>query len=559
MMADGRNNQDPASRVPGNLPLLNTGWGTGEWEFEPGEAFWDHAAKMGADGALTDAMDLAMEGKSAPRVWLILHEPGQPELSAVVALAFARELGGRDQAALVLDCDDKSQALTRWGERVEAEGWIDLARYGTSVLTAGVAMPFAGRRGYFLGVGSFAPTDVTAEEIEQLVKRLRRQADDLILVAPADGIGELWAAAAGIRLLCWDRARRSAAEIEGLVESFAAAGSGLTGLVGFGLPKVEVAAPEAPPTIEEPVAPEEPVVEVPEPVLDDRPDPAIPVPGDDEVDPAPSADDFEAPAQDEAEDLGEDDAGWADAPPIDEPEAKRKNTSGVFWFIASAAVVIVVIMGVFWFKYVRVPKEGHFQPINVAGQGAPVRVPGDRSQGDMANQDDPMTDDVIPSDDPVQAVIASAQAAKDSLPAEAATEIASAATELKTDVPAGKPAVEQAADSSPAVTVAPVEVETATAEPETPKFSMEPYQTTVGSGGWALHLYSFPVSSGADVELAELHRRGFETEVRIVETLEKGRWWRIYVGNFASRAEARAAAPLLKTKLQTDWANPTRF
>ena len=119
-----------------------------------------------------------MQGKSSPRIWLFLHEPGRGDLSAAVAMSFARELAFRDQAALVLDCDDRDQALTRWAGRVEAEGWIDLARYGTSVLTSGVAMPFVGRRGYLLGVGSFAPTDVTGEEIDTLLTRLRRQADD---------------------------------------------------------------------------------------------------------------------------------------------------------------------------------------------------------------------------------------------------------------------------------------------------------------------------------------------------------------------------------------------
>ncbi len=53
---------------------------------------------MGPTGALADHVDAAMAGKAAPRVWLILHEPGQPELSTAVALAFARELGGRGQA-----------------------------------------------------------------------------------------------------------------------------------------------------------------------------------------------------------------------------------------------------------------------------------------------------------------------------------------------------------------------------------------------------------------------------------------------------------------------------
>ena len=88
---------------------------------------------------------------------------------------------------------------------------------------------------------------------------------------------------------------------------------------------------------------------------------------------------------------------------------------------------------------------------------------------------------------------------------------------------------------------------------------MGPYRTAVGAAGWALHLYSLPNQAGVDAELAELHRRGFKTEVRAIDTAAKGRWWRIYVGSFATRAEARVAVPLLKAKLRTDWANPTRF
>jgi cell division septation protein DedD len=113
-----------------------------------------------------------------------------------------------------------------------------------------------------------------------------------------------------------------------------------------------------------------------------------------------------------------------------------------------------------------------------------------------------------------------------------------------------KPA-EQVADATPA--------DARESVPAKPAFAMTPYRTTVGAAGWALHLYSFPDQAGTDAELAELRRRGFETEVRVVETQAKGRWWRIYVGSFATKAEARAAAPLLKKKLRTDWANPTRF
>jgi len=95
--------------------------------------------------------------------------------------------------------------------------------------------------------------------------------------------------------------------------------------------------------------------------------------------------------------------------------------------------------------------------------------------------------------------------------------------------------------------------------PVEPVFTMTPYKDVVGAGGWALHLFSFPDSSSANVELTELHRRGFKTEVRVVEIPEKGRWWRVYVGSFATKGEARDATSLLLVKLKTDWAKPTRF
>lgn len=545
------------NRTPGGLPLLDSGWVAEDWELEPGDAFWNHVSETGAQGELAANLDAAMAGKSAPRIWMILHEPGQPELSTAVALAFARELSGRDQAALILDCDDQAQSLTRWVERQESEGWIDLARYGTSVLTAGVPLPFEGRRGYLLGVGSFAPTDISAAEINELVNRLRHQADDLILVAPADAIGELWAPVANLRLLCWDRATRTADDLAGLLESLAAKGTPLSGLVGFGTPAEDVpgeadsaaADLSAAPTAAEPSQT------------------VIRTGADLEVDPATEADDFHAaPPAAAADDAGPDggesideEPGWTEAPPLVEKPEATKGTSGVFWFLASASVVIVAILGVYWYRYVRVPSEGHFVPIEVVTeQTAPVRPPGDRTTGDMVNRDDAGGGEIVAAAGTVGAFAA------DSIRAGTGRETAGiAAEDLSTSAPTGPPRDTFGTSTQPASTTdaAPeaMQPEPRPTTPATPTFSMAPYRTPVGADGWALHLYSFPDQAGTEAELAELHRRGFETEVRIVETQTKGRWWRVYVGNFATKAEARAAAPLIKKKLRTDWANPTRF
>lgn len=531
---------DRQDKTPGDLPLFSSGWGAGEWEFGSGDEFWQQVSRIGRESALAEQMDEAMAGKSSPRVWLIMHEPEQPVLSAVAALGFARELAGRDQAVLVLDCDDQVQSLTAWAARLESEGWIDLARYGTSVLTSGVPMPFDGRRGYFLGVGSFAPTDVTAAEIEQMVKRLRRQADDLILVAPADHIGRLWAPVADIRLLCWDRATRPAADLEGVEADFAGSDCALTGLIGYGLPvtnKIKIS--------EEPVETEEDQVDQ---EVDEEA----------EVDADPVADDFEtpdsepqdvvvdAPDVEDSDNAEDEDTGWQEAPAL-AATGESKGTSPVFWFLAVAAVVIVGIMSLYWFEYGRETEPGE-SPVVALAEKPPVAVqqPIDRAAGELANQDgssvgpDEGTDnEVVPPD----------------------TMVVTKTVEAETDQPdlgAAGPFARREAPATEPATRTPVEAE-AVAKPAEPEFTMAPYRVKVGSDGWALHLYSFPDTTGAQKELAELHRRGFETEIRVVETLKKGRWWRVYVGSFASRAEARAAAPLLKKKLRTDWANPTRF
>ena len=95
-------------------------------------------------------------------------------------------------------------------------------------------------------------------------------------------------------------------------------------------------------------------------------------------------------------------------------------------------------------------------------------------------------------------------------------------------------------------------------EPEL-EFFMDPYLVPVGSDGWALHIYSFPDEAGAEEQLEILQRKGFMTETRAVQIKGKGRWQRIYLGSFLSRASAQQAlAPLLK-ELREDWGRPTEF
>ena len=207
--------------------------GAGDLEFNGPETFWADVERVTGKSGLGANLDLAMAGESSPRVWLFLHEPGQEGLSAAAALSIARQLAARDQAVLILDGDDQVCRLSRWAGRHEEEGWIDMVRYGASVLTSGTALPFPGRRSYLIGVGSFNPTEVELQEAHDLVARLRRQADDLILVAPHGPLGLLWARVADIRLFCWDQEERGAREMEDVCAEYEQAGDQLTGLVAY--------------------------------------------------------------------------------------------------------------------------------------------------------------------------------------------------------------------------------------------------------------------------------------------------------------------------------------
>jgi hypothetical protein len=546
---------DNPNGFPGALTEISTGWSAAELDLVPGEGFWARVEQIAVKGEMTRGLDAAMKGQSSPRIWLFLHEPGRGELSTAVAMSFARELAFRDQATLLLDCDDQDQALTRWAGRVEAEGWIDLARYGTSVLTSGVAMPFVGRRGYLLGVGSFAPTEVTGDEIDSLLTRLRRQADDLLLVAPADALGRRWAPAAAIRIFCWDREALSADEAAARAGQFNEAGFPLTAVATFQESAVEeqlvddvLAEVESSPEIPEPAARETTSAE----------EIAPPVESVDEGEPAASgapSDDPEPTAEPPDEAL--DDAVWRDLPleelsaasdagqddevrevPVLEVNLKpvqERETSRVFWYGALVAVILIAVITAYYLKYVRVPAEGHFEQIDIASE----TMPAETRPGLTGNEETASGFQDLGERPAADAAFDSAVVATDEAENLAAARLDSVAL------------AEAAPDTQPIAetTVVPPRVE----------FDMSPYLEPVGDRGWALHVYSLPDSSGTVEQVRELDRRGFRSEVRVFDLGGKGIWRRIYLGSFTTSTEARAAMPALLEKLRVDWAKPERL
>ena len=500
------NKSDQSMNQPGGLPLFAFGLGAGSIKFSEPASFWDDARRTISEGVLGDHLDAAMTGHSSPRVWLFLHEPGESHLSVAAALAFARQLAHRDQAVLLLDGDDDNAELTQWADRKDTDGWIDLVRYGASVLTSGVPMPFEGRRGYLLGVGSFTPAEVTRPEVKDLVSRLKRQADDILVVAPADTAGRLWASEADIRLLCWDRAQRSASLVDDLVENFSAANIPLMGLIGFGLPQSSDASADA---------------------------------GLDEIL-------QEKPVRDAAfilDELAEEEAAEE---AIDEEEefARRKGNSGVFWMVAIISVVMIGAASVYYMKFLKVPTTGHF----------PASVHQDVAMGGAAFFDSGSTtfqDDAVLEGEHEEVVESITQETDQPADEPSLAENSRPGDEVQEAEPeTTTPVVEEAREVDP-----PVEDEVKVAG----TFSMDPYLTPAGVDGWSLHVYSFPDSMSAEKERKILAAKGFQSTTRVVHFKDKGRWFRLYLGNFKTKAEANKARKLLMAELGEDWANPVRF
>ncbi len=549
--------------------------------FEPGAPFWRAVDRLATTDLLFGQLDELLAGATSPRVWLLVHEPTRGELSATAALMLARALNGRGQGVLVLDVDEAGSALTIWAEREETEGWIDVARFGASVTAAAVPLPFRGGRGELLGVGSFTPTDASEDEIIALLSRLRHHADDIVLVGVAGPQVLPWARRAQRRLLCWDRAARAADRLAPLLGPFAAAGAPITALVAYGTAAV-VATPrpaEREPGVAERIAEEQVAEEI-----------AAAVPAVAEEAAGAAAEATEAAAEAAAEEP----AGTADEPvaaaaaaaAAPAPERKRepvfgdgvevdnlvetrfvqapdsdlgvepdagRGTPRLFWMAAAMFAVALVAVAWYWAAHVRVPRGGYFEPVVTQGPPEPAAadsLSGVPLSGAPADGQSMVADAAKP--------VAAADSTADGADRTSTRQVAQAGglTSIGDTLPGagtatGNGAAPAAARPTPATTVAPT---------APVPFDAAAYAVPAGQAGWALHVYSQADSASAAKQAAQLERDGYHVAVRIVEIKEKGgRWWRLYLGSFPSRAAARAAMPALLERLRASWAEPARI
>ncbi|MDO9693716.1 MAG: SPOR domain-containing protein [Candidatus Latescibacteria bacterium] len=187
------------------------------------------------------------------------------------------------------------------------------------------------------------------------------------------------------------------------------------------------------------------------------------------------------------------------ARPEPQPRASRRR-GGVLVVLA----VLAVIAGVWWFGTQRRP-----HPDAVAGKTV---APDSRS----LQQD--IHDDL-----------------------QSSAIIADSTTSLRVD------SMSAAAAESLAIEVAPVDA--------LPAPTGDPFAGPVGAAGWCLHVYSFDDSLLALEEVSNMAGKGV---VGLIHAEDSGtrHLFRIFAGNFPSRAAAGAAQTELFARLRTDWAQP---
>jgi hypothetical protein len=306
--------------TPFGVPLMSAGLNLGELDLRGGEGFWEEVERFSQLSTLGAQLDDAIAGHVAPRVWVLLGAEGP-----AAGLIIARLLADRGQSVVLVDADDTDPRLTHWIGRYEQEGWIDMIRYGASRTTASDTLPSTGRRGAVIGVGSFTPTGATPEEIGDLVSRLRRQGDDLVIVAPAVVGSAPWCRTADIRLLAWNRLDLTEEEVVALSGTLREGGIVLEGMVGFGVEEYEALQRLTP--LDEltlaPPAPGGPEIEV----FETAPALASPAPSAPSAPPAPSA------------------PSASPAPPAPVTTAPRKASSGVLRFAAVFGGLAVLAAG----------------------------------------------------------------------------------------------------------------------------------------------------------------------------------------------------------------------
>jgi hypothetical protein len=498
-------------------PLLFSSAGFGSCQ-EPG--FWRLSPEI-EDFRPIAEMLLPRQGAAV----MVTDSLGEGDRRHFVGLQIAALLAERGRRVVLVDAELEQAGFSRSLPDSEREGWADLVLYGASPAATVGAAPLVGLR--MLSAGSVRPAPgerLDAEGIRRGLSQLKHEFDCVLILRAAQTARHEWSElffhCDGALLVTGNEEPR-AAELVGWLREH---GIKLWGAAVFGKQALDV---------------------------------ALAVEG-------TLSEDFEA----------------TDAPAAVPPRPNRASArdgaadghaSSPAFRYATIALLAALLGFVGWWAWsqrapdARLPPRERLSPQRTALLEQPEAEPADdAAQPPEATEESTaepaleIEDDLPAPDDDVAAYEPPARAASAVTIVDASTEILAETTPAEPDrtppPPTQTPRQEPAGDAAAETDAAEGQVE---AEPAVPAAQIQesgsdPLLLPVGPG-WALHPWSFPDSNEALSALGPLLRRGMKPAVRGFVLEERGRWYRVLVGRFATRAQAMDARERLTDVRGIDW------
>jgi DedD protein len=431
---------------------------------------------------------------------------------AYVAARAARLLAEEGLRILLVETTARDGGFLGAAYSEEQEGFVDLVLYGVSPQVACRPTPVSGI--HLMTPGSFPPDPgelFHSPEIDARLDQLKAPYDAVLMLATAfpegDAPNPLLVHVDGLILACRPQA---SGRLQLLVQALPEQRASVWGAVVFTSPSetVELAVDDA---------------------LDEREWTAVP-------DAAPQA---------EAE-----------------PVVRRKTSSSSLFRLGTIAVAVVLLGFVGWWGWMQRTQSGSSSPApassgpSIASPRLAAQPPGaDSTQvqaaasGATGAQSNATQ---APSADATETAPASA-----ATPSPATTAAATPQTPLRADAEELPPPTAGASPKNDVEFKEPGEPEPVHREAPADARIRKALTLTPG-GGYAIHLWSFSDSLEAVGALATLRKDGYDPAIVTATIPKKGTWYRVVVGRFASKEDAKEAQSLLMKRPDVDWAGIIR-
>jgi len=464
-------------------------------------------------------------------VVLVTDDQGSGRARTFLAYQIGRLLGEGGARVLLVDGEFAEDGPGEWLGEPGHEGLLDIARYGASprACLQRTILPNT----ELMSLGSFRPGEDEAlvpEEIQACFRQLRSGWDFVLCTAPAyysDGsFNPLFHHGDGV-LMGVTLKGEARDRFESLADYLLEEGINVFGVMAFSEPGhiAEAAEPE-------PLAVEDP----------------------------PSR---------------------ATSPYADLHRRSAHQSSSIFRNVAVGIVVALVVFVGLWFGIQWLQRPETLEPVsltqehriqNEAREANPpdgeLQLAGGGTQANSTPMDDeegvegegPGADaEITPSPVAESGTVVPAREEQDEEVVEQEDAEGQPETRTGSQPAAGTPPPDQAVRSAPDREESEVLPEPAKVVPEpaaeTPA-TTDPLEIALRlhpSSGYALHLWSFPDSMQAIPSVRKLESEGFQPLVVAAEVKGKGLWYRVLVGNYATRAEALDARQLLSDRPDIDY------